>query len=158
MPGKHLTSELMEILVHHNWKGNVRELYNCVQYMAYLGDEILDVNNLPPNFKSETDPKKQKNNGAELTFGNFYYDEERELSMLVLECLLNRNIGRKQIVDRLKTQGKTVSEYRIRAIIKKLKESGYIEYKKGRAGAELTALGYALVKMDKIQSKNGRKQ
>ena len=158
MPKKHLTSELMEILVHHNWKGNVRELYNCVQYMAYLGDEILDVNNLPPNFKCETDPKKQKNNGAELTFGNFYYDEERELSMLVLECLLNRNIGRKQIVDRLKTQGKTVSEYRIRAIIKKLKESGYIEYKKGRAGAELTALGYALVKMDKIQSKNGRKQ
>lgn len=159
MPKKHLTSELMEILVHHSWKGNVRELFNCVQYMAYLGDEILDVNLLPPNFNREaTDFHKQANNDADLSRGIFYYDEERELSMLVLECLLNRNIGRKQIVDRLKTQGKTVSEYRIRAVIKKLKESGYIEYKKGRAGAELTALGYALVKMDKIRNKNGRKQ
>jgi DNA-binding NtrC family response regulator len=103
MPEEAFDQRALEILVHHNWKGNVRELFNCVQYMAYLGDEILDGNLLPPNFNREaTDFHKQENNDADLSRDKFYYDEERELSMLVLECLLNRNIGRKQNCRQIK--------------------------------------------------------
>ncbi len=155
MPQKHLTCELMEILIHHSWKGNIRELFNCVQYMAYLGDDILDVNILPPNFERAPNQAKQKMNTENFLGGMLYYDEERRISIRIMECLLNKNIGRQKIVEKLKSEGENISEYKVRAIINKLKESGYVECSKGRAGVRLTELGYARFKMDEINHKNG---
>lgn len=155
MPQKHLTCELMEILIHHRWKGNVRELFNCVQYMAYLGGNILDVDILPPNFERAINQKRQKINTENFKEGMFYYDEEKRISTRIMECLLNKNMGRQQIVKKLKSYGESVSEYKVRAILDKLKESSYVEYSKGRAGVRLTELGYAKAKMDEIKRKNG---
>lgn len=155
MQQKHLTCELMEILIHHSWKGNIRELFNCVQYMAYLGDDILDVDILPPNFQRTAGLQKQSAIVDHNANGMFYYDEEKRISQLIMECLLNKNIGRQQVVQKLKLMGENVSEYKVRAIINKLKESGYVEYSKGRSGVGLTEQGYARVKMDENKYKNG---
>lgn len=150
MPHKHFTGELMEKLIHHNWKGNVRELFNCVQYIAYLGGDILDVSILPPNFERAVDLKPHRISTKNLVDGVLYYDEEKRLSMCIMECLLNKNVGRQQIVKSLKSHDESVSEYKVRDLINKLKKSGYVEYSKGRAGVRLTELGYAIFK-------NGRK-
>lgn len=154
MSQKHLTSELMEILIYNDWKGNVRELLNCVQYIAYLGGDILDVDLLPPNFGRGADINNQIINAENILDGVFYYDEEKRISGYIMECLMNKNIGRRQIVNCLKSNGECISEYKIRTLINKLKESGYVEYSKGRAGVRLTELGYTKVKMDEMNSKN----
>lgn len=42
-----ITSEAMEMLIAHDWQGNVRELENVVSYISALGGAEIDVNDLP---------------------------------------------------------------------------------------------------------------
>ncbi len=54
-----ITSEALQILSNHEWRGNVRELENVVSYVTALGGNIIDTADLPaqfqiPNFKFQT--------------------------------------------------------------------------------------------------------
>lgn len=42
-----IKAEAMEMLIAHDWQGNVRELENVVSYISALGGEEIDVNDLP---------------------------------------------------------------------------------------------------------------
>lgn len=42
-----ITPEAMEMLIAHDWQGNVRELENVVSYISALGGELIDVGDLP---------------------------------------------------------------------------------------------------------------
>lgn len=48
--GWKMDAQLSEALTAHSWKGNVRELQNCVEYMLNMGNEVLTVDDLPPEF------------------------------------------------------------------------------------------------------------
>lgn len=42
-----ITPEAMEMLIAHDWQGNVRELENVVSYISALGGDLIDVDDLP---------------------------------------------------------------------------------------------------------------
>lgn len=42
-----IAPEAMEMLIAHDWQGNVRELENVVSYISALGGEVIDVGDLP---------------------------------------------------------------------------------------------------------------
>ena len=64
-------------------------------------------------------------------------DDKDEIEYKILKLLEERNMGRREIHRRLKEQGEDVSEYEIRKVMERLKESGCIEYKSGRSGAKI---------------------
>ncbi|WP_179344996.1 sigma-54-dependent transcriptional regulator [Winogradskyella ursingii] len=46
-----VTPEALEILIRHNWPGNIRELENIVQHAVIMCDKIIDVEHLPDYLK-----------------------------------------------------------------------------------------------------------
>src|SRR5208337_1363447 len=46
-----LTPETAELLVRYPWHGNVRELKNCVEYLAYLDQRAIEARDLEPILK-----------------------------------------------------------------------------------------------------------
>lgn len=62
--GKKIAPEAMQILVDHNWQGNVRELENLISYVSALGGDLITAADLPilnsglqiSNVNSETMP------------------------------------------------------------------------------------------------------
>ena len=45
-----LSPELERLLLAHQWRGNIRELRNVVEYFSYLGHTVVGVEELPPTF------------------------------------------------------------------------------------------------------------
>jgi len=45
-----LSDGFCQILLHYDWKGNVREIQNLAFYLASSGKENFDVEDLPPSF------------------------------------------------------------------------------------------------------------
>ena len=41
-----LSDDSKEFLLNYNWEGNLRELINCIEYLAYLEKEIIEIEDL----------------------------------------------------------------------------------------------------------------
>ncbi|MDF2182823.1 sigma 54-interacting transcriptional regulator [Neptuniibacter sp. CAU 1671] len=51
---KQVSADLLLKLTHFNWPGNIRELSNVLEFMAFMSDsEVLDVQHLPDEYQSE---------------------------------------------------------------------------------------------------------
>ena len=121
-----IDDELMGMLMRYNWRGNVRELKNCIQYMVYMSSgKKLTAKDAPDYIRKVN---IVINEGC---------DDKDEIEYKILKLLEERNMGRREIHRRLKEQGEDVSEYEIRKVMERLKESGCIEYKSGRSGAKI---------------------
>ncbi len=48
-----ITQAAMQLLVNHEWRGNVRELKNLVLYVTALGGSLIDIEDLPTPFQNE---------------------------------------------------------------------------------------------------------
>ncbi len=121
-----IDDELMGRLMRYNWRGNVRELKNCIQYMVYMSSgKKLTVKDAPDYIRK-----------ANIVI-NEGCDDKDEIEYKILKLLEERNMGRREIHRRLKEQGEVVSEYEIRKVMERLRESGCIEYKSGRSGAKI---------------------
>lgn len=136
MPDRKLTEKLKADLVQCRWRGNIRELFNCIQYMAYLDDGILDSKSLP----SHMGPNSVHRESDEYNGGTHYlYDEaEHELIQGIFSCLRRKHMGRSELVMWLRKNGYKVSEYKVRRILEKLRNDNYLIYGVGRGGIRLT--------------------
>lgn len=126
---KHINSDLMEFFMNYDWPGNVRELKNCIEYMIYMGDDYLTLDDLPPTIKIN---KSSYNKYQD--YNNLLLKEEKEIINSILKICSFRNIGREKLHLILKEQGFNISEYKLRKILKFLKEKNKITYGKGRRG------------------------
>lgn len=45
-----LTERAQAAIWRHPWKGNIRELRNCVEYLSYMELPVVDLENLPAQF------------------------------------------------------------------------------------------------------------
>ena len=48
-----LSSQALRVLMAHRWDGNVRELHNCVEYLAYLDQPVIEVEDLPATIRAQ---------------------------------------------------------------------------------------------------------
>lgn len=143
---KKIDGNLLEVLMSSSWKGNVRELKGCIQHMAYLGADVITIDDLPPDFQSlYLNDHSLDNNFSEQKLFEELLPPERELAETVLNTMKHRSMGRRLIGNLLKSQGLEISEHEIRKILGYLLEKQYIVYGKGRSGARLTELGKAKV-------------
>ena len=45
-----LSPEVKQLLLTHQWRGNIRELRNVVEYFSYVGSPVIGPEDLPPTF------------------------------------------------------------------------------------------------------------
>lgn len=140
---KHIDSNLMEMLCKYNWKGNVRELKNCIEYMIYTGENILTIENLPKNIYISIFHKNKSYDKPEL-FQEFT-SIDRELAIEMMRLIQFKPLGRRNIHDICLSKGYAVTENKIRNILNLLRQKGLLTYGKGRIGAFLTKEGETVI-------------
>jgi DNA-binding NtrC family response regulator len=146
---KPMTQRLQQVLCAYPWEGNVRELYNCIQYMSYLCGDVLDVDLLPDDMQVEAPSPEPEKRPADLVCRDFPPGDWDELLQIMHFLEWNRT-GREEIMGYLRKQMGTVSEYRVRQLLKELKDKGLVSYTKGRGGVQLTALARQKLQSDRV--------
>lgn len=131
-----LEPELMDVMCRYQWKGNVRELKNCMEYMIYTGGEVLTILNLPKNIYKNI----YSNNHSSRLFSELS-SEDREVAYEVLSMLRYKSLGRRNIHNLCISKGYEISENKIRNILDYLRHKGLLSYGKGRTGSFITEDG-----------------
>ncbi len=150
-----LTEKAKELLLTHNWDGNVRELINCVEYLVNLGSKIIDAKDLPLDYEdsidgelnSEMDIKIQRE--IIIEFLETASDDLREYIFVLEELkkayISNKRLGRRSIHEIAKINGIFLSEQEIRRILTELEKLGMVKINKGRAGTTITKEGLKIL-------------
>lgn len=145
-------SEGAELAIqNHLWPGNIRELRNVSEYLANLGKEIINIDDLPSSLRIKA---FRQNNKYEEEFFDDWEDrverEQRVFRYIFGEMEEYRRegmcIGRQTLVRDAKKKHFNFSEAEIRKALAKLNEKGYINSYKGRRGSEITLEGKKYVK------------
>lgn len=142
-PEKKLSQELLDIFYRAQWKGNVRELRNCIEYMAYMGSGLLHPRDLPPNFICQGSSRMSGPQAADIgaLFPGFQTEDARILNFILIS-LCGRPMGRRRLSKLCLESGCPVTEAKVRSYLKYLQESGLIEYAEtGGTGARITESG-----------------
>lgn len=133
---------LLKILINYMWEGNVRELKNCIECMAYMGGDVLTIEDLPIDIEYKEDDlyiTKSKGILPDL------FPEENEIVLFIMDLLRNRNCGRRVIYSQACMRGFETTEFRIRKLMNLLYNEGLIIYETKRKGATLTDKGRKLI-------------
>ena len=139
-----LSAAAQQVLLAHPWEGNVRELRNCVEYLAYLEKPVIQPEDLPSTLFSSAPaagaggaPRDEMLEALRLQAGR-----DLPLYAFVLEQLAaNPSLGRKALADRARAGGLALSEQTVRTIAARLESLELVEVRKGRGGTHITALG-----------------
>ncbi|MDR3295804.1 MAG: sigma 54-interacting transcriptional regulator [Clostridiales Family XIII bacterium] len=165
------TPEVREFLMRHRWRGNVRELRNCMEYIANIAEEPVDMKHLPEYILARGE---QAGTGISMENGGFAKEcsdsvqcreaphggdiksdaasnpaeprlpldaESRGIILHVLRQLRERPAGRRGILSSFAGSGSDITEYRLRAIMLELEKQDCIVLGRGRAGCVLTPTG-----------------
>jgi len=93
---KGFTPEANEILTNYEWKGNVRELANVVERAVILTQgNLIDVENLPPDFRGESAPLIPASDSFEESINHFK-------KQLILNALHESNNNKAEAARMLK--------------------------------------------------------
>lgn len=140
---KTIDKGLMDYLIRYPWKGNVRELLNCIENLSIISEDPIAVEHLASEYQvlktenEEEDALKE----AFMELRSF----ERTMALRLLTILSYRKAGRKTLHHVLMAQGLPTTEYEIRKLLEYLKNKGYIQYGRGRSGPKLTDQGLAVI-------------
>ena len=123
-----LSDELKQMFTRLCWDGNVRQLYNCLDFFCCLGKPVIEADDYPyePELKEpvgETAP------------------EDFILRLLYRAFREHLNLGRKGIAREAENKGQFLTEAQIRRILKQLEERGMVAVNKGRGGSRITEKG-----------------
>lgn len=145
--GKSLSEPLSELLLREEWRGNIRELQNCMQYMAIMGEGILTVDDLPPGYGTEGTIRRRTagalgKTGTEGLFEDMLY-KQRELCSRILQLLLVEPMGRMRLLQKLQY---AYTEHEIKKAMGYLDQRGLIRISRGRGGTSLSEKGMGLAK------------
>lgn len=143
-----LTPQVENAFMSHDWKGNVRELHNYVEYLTYLEKEYIDFTDLPPSFHKGLTNCKTKNDSNDLDVnllkklaGNKLDDYIFVLEMLYDGYVTQKNMGRLSIAEKAQASGHYLTQQEVRSILYDLNNLGLIKMSHGRGGSKINEKG-----------------
>lgn len=150
MLGFKISDDAMDMLISHDWKGNIRELQNIIYRLSILEKTYIhssDLNNVNIlvkddneniQFKYSIDPNCIKGDIAD------YYN----ISILqILKPTFNSSgIGRERIRKYLLDIDIHISDNKLRTILKDLSDKDLITINRGRNGTSITKKGIEYIK------------
>ncbi|WP_432667032.1 sigma 54-interacting transcriptional regulator [Wukongibacter baidiensis] len=151
-----LSENAKQVLLDHNWRGNVRELSNYVEYLVNLHIKEVDVDDLPIDLEVSLDEQILDNEEKRLIerFLESIGKHERKYIFVLEELeksfLDNERIGRRSIYQRARENGIFISEQEARKILINLEKFLMVEIFKGRSGTVITEYGRRVLKYLKM--------
>ena len=151
-----LSPELERLLLTHQWRGNIRELRNVVEYFSYTGSPVVGPEELPPTFHylpaglpeaggAGAQPPRLADCPQE--------DEQFVLSRLYQADREGHSLGRDAILAAAKAAGLPCSQQEVRRILSALDQAGLARVSRGRGGTRLTPAGRALCRRLETEEK-----
>ena len=130
-----MSAQVQAALVQYKWPGNIRELKNCMEYLHYMGRRVIELEDLPEQFRSAAQMAERP-------------EPEPPLDWAVLRVLgerypARRGIGRQGIVSACGELGIPISEHEVRLVLRSFQDAGWLAVGRGRGGTSLTGAGYA---------------
>ncbi len=135
------TKEAIEMLISYNWPGNIRELVNVVEYVSTIKENGIKIDStyLPKYIIENCD-------SSNLLIEKENYKSLNESEIWVLKKIHKyEGIGRRTLSLLAKEEDIHLTEGKIRIILAKLKEEGYIEIYKGLKGTKILEKGLKIV-------------
>jgi Transcriptional regulator containing PAS, AAA-type ATPase, and DNA-binding domains len=137
-----LLEEVQELLLQYHWPGNVREMENTMEYLAFMNDGSLSASDLllyledaetadPAAVRGEVAGRSLPAAHVESFILDTIYRAKRE----------SRNVGRRTIAEAAKRQGLAITESDVRKTLEKMQADGWVVMTSGRAGCHLTEKG-----------------
>ena len=151
-----LSPELERLLLTHQWRGNIRELRNVVEYFSYTGSPMVGPEELPPTFHylpaglpeaggAGAQPPRLADCPQE--------DEQFVISRLYQADREGHSLGRDAILAAAKAAGLPCSQQEVRRILSALDQAGLARVSRGRGGTRLTPAGRALCRRLETEEK-----
>lgn len=131
-----LHTKTQTVLSNYQWQGNVRELYNCVEYLTFLDKDVIMPEDLPPSFRTVCNQEHTQQVSTS--------DHKLSPVQCVLHILAEtpyRGMGRETLIDLLAQRGVSISEYELRKLLHSLHTRGLITVTRGRTGNQITRDG-----------------
>ncbi|UTC74248.1 sigma 54-interacting transcriptional regulator [Treponema sp. OMZ 792] len=132
-----LSPQVKEFFLKYRWEGNIRELYNVLEYLKYLDEKEIRIEHLP---KYIIDFEPQEPHAA------LSYREKEVYILRLLESAFPLGLGRRKILDRCRTDEVGISESLIRKILSDLEKRDFITIAEGRCGTKINDRGISYLK------------
>lgn len=126
------SNDVIEFLMNYEFRGNVRELRNIVEYFSCIkGANAIGMKDLPRYMFSR---------------GKLSKHEVTEIEISILRIIdVVPKIGRGKISDILKSEYKDITQGKVRTILKSLADKNLIIVNSTRGGCEITILGKEII-------------
>ncbi|MBF4693460.1 sigma-54 interaction domain-containing protein [Fusibacter ferrireducens] len=150
-----LSDEVIAFFKAYDWKGNIRELKNCIEFFDNIGKAIISMEDLPHYMddvqgsyyipmqrpvEGELNDKCREDGNDEIV--DALTDHESFVLTLLYDSFLRRKrLGRRSISEKAFEVGLYLSEYDIRAIMNTLKDKALISVSSGRGGSTISPKG-----------------
>ena len=151
-----LSPELERLLLTHQWRGNIRELRNVVEYFSYTGSPMVGPEELPPTFHylPAGMPEAGGAGAQPPRLADCPQEDERfVLSRLYQADREGHSLGRDAILAAAKAAGLPCSQQEVRRILSALDQAGLARVSRGRGGTRLTPAGRALCRRLETEEK-----
>ena len=151
-----LSPELERLLLTHQWRGNIRELRNVVEYFSYTGSPVVGPEELPPTFHYLPAglPEAGGAGAQPPRLADCPQEDERfVLSRLYQADREGHSLGRHAILAAAKAAGLPCSQQEVRRILSALDQAGLARVSRGRGGTRLTPAGRALCRRLETEEK-----
>lgn len=151
-----LSPELERLLLTHQWRGNIRELRNVVEYFSYTGSPVVGPEELPPTFHYLPAglPEAGRAGAQPPRLADCPQEDERfVLSRLYQADREGHSLGRDAILAAAKAAGLPCSQQEVRRILSALDQAGLARVSRGRGGTRLTPAGRALCRRLETEEK-----
>lgn len=138
------SQEVMELLHSHDWRGNIRELKNVVDYATAVSEgPVITIEDLPKRLTQRLAQKSYENAAS------FRASDERGVDLLL--CLYqyyitNKPVGRYQLANSPVLRSTGWTESVLRNKLKQLEERGLVRSGTTRQGTTITADGIEVLR------------
>lgn len=144
-----LNDDVWALFMQYPWKGNVRELRNCVEYLSFLDKPVIELADLPPAFSvyiKQQDALEGKSREAEATLAMRPPNVTSKEYLFLLERLKEayegrRKTGRSALLEQARTAGLLLSQGDVRFMLGQMESCGLVRISVGPGGTQITEAG-----------------
>ena len=148
-----LSAKAMEKIMNHQWKGNIREMKNTVEYLDNLNKEIIDFEDIPFKNSQNILQEVEITDEEEYLIKQFKLNESKNITLykFILSEIQAYNqkrlhIGRLKLAEIARDKNIFITEQEIKNGLIKLNMYGFVASSKGRKGSDITEMGIKLNK------------
>jgi Transcriptional regulator containing PAS, AAA-type ATPase, and DNA-binding domains len=159
-PFFHFSTEALRIMKEYAWPGNIRELENVIEYLAYVVEDIVSPQQLsfyqePTSMPAEQTVAAKRFELAYQSYVTRGFIDEIQMILQIFQQAQHA-VGRNYITARLKTQTeREMTEQQLRYRLQLLKHAQLIQVGKGRQGSLITQQGFDFLQYIQARQKNG---